>query len=128
MGAMELGVQTMPAAGMQQVGAARLVRTVGHGLVSGKNELAQIAARFPEHIARVKEWEIIASQASKRGSTTFFNAVNDPTYVEGEHVTHENFGIDRHVAWAQTARGGRQLDLGLMADSMTECNAWGTCE
>ena len=117
------GIEPNPlyAEGMTRVGCMPCINC-------SKNELAQIAARFPEHIARVKEWEIIASQASKRGSTTFFNAVNDPTYVEGEHVTHENFGIDRHVAWAQTARGGRQLDLGLMADSMTECNAWGTCE
>lgn len=94
----------------------------------GKDELRQIAQRWPEEIARVREWERLVSLASKRQSATFFCAVDDPTYVEGESITHETFGIDRRVEWAKTTRGGRQYDL-LAGLNIGECSSsYGLCE
>ena len=94
-----------------------------------KAELREIAARFPEHIDKIAEWERICADVAKRGdSATFFGACDDPNYIDGELVTLEEFGIRRRVEWSRTSRGGRQLDLGLMSDTLTECNAWGTCE
>lgn len=41
---------------------------------AGKEELRQIAIRFPEAVERIVEWEAIAAEASKRGAATFFAA------------------------------------------------------
>lgn len=75
-----------------------------------KNELREIAQRFPEVIRRLIEWEALVSAASKRGSGTFFCATNDPTVGEGEQIGFETHGIERMVEWAMTGRGGRQVD------------------
>ncbi len=72
-----------------------------------KSELAQIAARFPEEVARLREWERLVSIASKRGSATFFPAVNDPLVSKSDSIHHSTHGIDRMIDWAQTERGGR---------------------
>lgn len=95
-----------------------------------KGELGAIAARFPEVIERLERWEQIVSQASKRGCSTFFPAVNDPTVIATDAIHHETHGIRRMVEWASTARGGRQLDLiGEMAGSPPACSSiYGLCE
>lgn len=93
-----------------------------------KDELRHIALRWPEEIARVREWERLVSLASKRRSGTFFCAVDDPTYDENDIITHENYGIDRRVEWAMTTRGGRQFDL-LSSLQVSECSSsHGLCE
>lgn len=69
-----------------------------------KGELREVAARFPEHIARVQRWEAVVAQASKRGAASFFAAGTDPTDAEGAP-------IHQVVEWAQTGRGGRQFDM-----------------
>lgn len=47
-----------------------------------KGELAEIVRRFPEHIERVKEWEILVADASKYGLATFFAADKTPEGAE----------------------------------------------
>lgn len=94
----------------------------------GKDELRHIALRWPEEIARVREWERLVSLASKRQSATFFCAVDDPTYSEKDVITHENYGIDRRVQWAMTSRGGRQFDLLAGLDLLGCSSAHGLCE
>lgn len=94
-----------------------------------KEELAEIAMRFPEEIARVREWERIVSLASKRGSSTFFTATNDPTVSASSQIDASTHGIDRMVEWSQTTRGGRQFDLiASTADSAQCSSAYGLCE
>jgi 3'-phosphoadenosine 5'-phosphosulfate sulfotransferase (PAPS reductase)/FAD synthetase len=117
------GVEPNPlyAQGMTRVGCMPCVNVK-------KSELREIAARFPEHIDRVAEWERVVSETSKRGAATFFGACDDPNYIEGETVTPKTRGIHSRVEWSRTSRGGKQLDFGLRADMNTECNAWGTCE
>ena len=96
---------------------------------ANKAELQQIAARFPEEIDRVRQWEQLVSMASKRGSATLFTATNDPTASLSDDITAETHGIDRMVEWSKTARGGRQFDLiASTAPSVGCASAYGLCE
>lgn len=92
-----------------------------------KDELREIAARFPEEVARVREWERLVSTAARRGSGTFFCATNDPTVDSRDDISAETHGIDRMVEWSQTARGGRQFDL-LATDGSGCSSSYGLCE
>jgi 3'-phosphoadenosine 5'-phosphosulfate sulfotransferase (PAPS reductase)/FAD synthetase len=92
----------------------------------GKDELNQIAKRFPHHVDRVREWEALVSRAAKRGVTTFFT----DKLNEGE--THaeifERLRIDKRVEWARTSRGGRQLNM-LRDEEQSGCSSiYGLCE
>lgn len=86
-----------------------------------KDELLQIARRFPEVIERLKEWEALVSESAKFGMATFFH---DPKGGS------DGKGIQRNVEWAQTRRGGVEFDMerSLFAD-FDECeSAYGLCE
>jgi hypothetical protein len=93
-----------------------------------KGELRQIALRWPQEIDRVREWERIVSEASRRGVSTFFNATDDPTYSEADEISHETYGIDRVVEWSMTSRGGRQFDMFARLDIGGCSSAYGLCE
>lgn len=82
-----------------------------------KDEVLEIARRFPEHIERVAEWERIVSGASKPGGTSFFH---DATMRTVEQV----------VQWSRTSRGGRQLDmLRDVSEPAPACSSsYGLCE
>lgn len=95
-----------------------------------KNELREIAQRFPEVIRRLIEWEALVSAASKRGSGTFFLATNDPTVEKDEEIGFETHGIERMVEWAMTGRGGRQVDW-IVSDAIEQpaCSSiYGLCD
>lgn len=100
--------------GMKRVGCMPCINV-------GKDELRQIAARFPEHIDRIEQWERLVNLASKRQQSTFFSAYKDP--VAGIA------GVRTVAEWSKTARGGRQMDLldGL-ADTTACASAYGLCE
>lgn len=74
-------------------------------MMCGKDEMYQIARRFPEHIDRLREWESILKEVSKRGMTTFFPS----KLVPGKAPNRAT--IDGVVKWAFTLRGGKQYDL-----------------
>lgn len=94
-----------------------------------KAELKQIALRFPEVVARIEEWELIVSEVSKRGCSTFFPAVNDPTVHRSDLITPQTHGIRRMVSWANTRRGGRQFDLEDFNKLDVGCSsAYGLCD
>lgn len=101
-------------------------------IMCAKDELRQIAARWPEEVDRVREWERLVSIASKRGAAAFFATVTDPTVRSDDKVSAVTHGIDRIVDWSNTARGGRQFDMvDLIArtDSQNSCSsAYGLCE
>lgn len=102
-----------------------------------KSEIALLDRFFPEQIERLEAWEALVSDASKRGSATFFNLINDPVMAEewaargrGSDVPralHKEFGVRRMVQWAKTDRGGRQYSL-FGQDLSLACNQWGACE
>jgi hypothetical protein len=74
-----------------------------------KDELLEISRRWPQYIDIVREWEDLLCYASKRGWTTFFC----DSVIEGEtdEDIYNRLKIDERVRWAQTARGGKQLDM-----------------
>lgn len=93
-----------------------------------KDELLEISKRFPEAIDRIREWEAVVRQASKRQGATFFSAAN-----AGEGVTVEDAvriaNIDAVVEWAKTSRGGKQYDFIRMQDDGPTCTSiYGLCE
>lgn len=95
-----------------------------------KDELREIALRFPEVIDRIDRWERIVQQASKRGAATFFAAkhpkgsISDMTALEVMEIA----SIRQAVEWSKTARGGIQYDLMIATDSTACSSAYGLCE
>lgn len=79
--------------GMKRVGCFPCINT-------GKDELLEIADRFPEVIDRIEGWEALVSKASKRGCSTLF-----PT------CDNRGVGVKKVVEWARTGKGGANLDL-----------------
>jgi 3'-phosphoadenosine 5'-phosphosulfate sulfotransferase (PAPS reductase)/FAD synthetase len=95
--------------GMNRVGCMPCVNV-------GKDELRQIAQRFPEQIERIAEWESIVTNVSRSGRASFL-------YSEDWEC------IAQRVEWAKTTRGGRQYDLLACIDEPTACaSAYGLCE
>jgi len=92
----------------------------------GKDELRQIAARFPEHIKLVSEWEVLVGQASKRGFSTL---IGDGHAAKDRRKVFTDLNIHAKVEWSKTSRGGTQFDL--LADLIepSACSsAYGLCE
>ncbi|SFV14354.1 phosphoadenosine phosphosulfate reductase family protein [Pseudomonas sp. OV546] len=99
-----------------------------------KDELREIAFRFPEVIDRIDRWERIVQQASKRGAATFFagsnakhpkGSITDMTALEVMEIA----SIRQAVEWSRTARGGIQYDLLTTGADKTACaSAYGLCE
>ena len=99
--------------GMNRVGCMPCIN-------ASKGELAAIAARWPEEVARVAEWERLVCLASKMGASSFFHA-GEGTPLEGCH------SILQTVEWARTSRGGRQWRLDIAETAACE-SAYGLCE
>ena len=77
-----------------------------------KDELREIALRFPEEIERVHEMELLAQQTSKSGKATFFEADTVPgNSRELADINQDTHGIWAVVEWTKTSRGGKQYDL-----------------
>lgn len=95
----------------------------------GKDELKQIAVRFPEHIERISEWEKMVGDASKRAFSTFMADGND---AKDRRIVFAELNIHERVRWANTTRGGQQFDLLgdiIEADGTTGCSSsYGLCE
>lgn len=95
---------------------------------AGKDELRQIAARFPDHIDRIAGWERLVSDASKRGHSTFFHKVDESGKAIDSAIFARN-NVQQTVEWSRTTRGGRQFDLLAAAVEPTACSsAYGLCE
>ncbi len=91
-----------------------------------KDELQQIARRWPEHPQRISDWEHLVSQCSKRGFSTFFaDSHKDPD----RRQVFADLNVWSRIEWAKTTRGGRQYDLLAGLDEPTACaSAYGLCE
>ena len=93
-----------------------------------KDELLEISNRFPEAIDRIREWEAIVQEASKRESGTFFSASNQQPGAANE-VCKQISSIDRIVEWAQTGRGGKTYDWIRLENDGPVCSSiYGLCE
>lgn len=95
---------------------------------AGKNEINQIAGRWPEHVERIEKWEQLVSQASKMGFSTFFNKELHEDKWQDRRV-HEANQVGAVIQWARTSRGGVQFDM--LADLVEPdscASAYGLCE
>lgn len=102
--------------GMSRVGCMPCIN-------AGKDEILEIARRFPEHVARIAEWERIVAGVAKRGNSTFFPSPGD------SDTAFERGNVWKVVEWAKTSRGGRQLDaLRMMSESPACSSSYGLCE
>jgi 3'-phosphoadenosine 5'-phosphosulfate sulfotransferase (PAPS reductase)/FAD synthetase len=92
-----------------------------------KGELAEISRRFPDVIDRLRKWEKIVSEASKRGSSTFFDV--RPFAEDKYNVNYIDHGVDAAVRWSKTLRGGKQFDLFSESEEIPACSSnYGLCE
>jgi 3'-phosphoadenosine 5'-phosphosulfate sulfotransferase (PAPS reductase)/FAD synthetase len=96
---------------------------------ANKGELKEIAARFPEHISRISEWEALVGQASKRSAATFIPAPWRGTEANNKQEHARENDIYAVIEWAQTSHGGKQFSLLTALDEPTACaSAYGLCE
>ncbi len=81
-----------------------------------KDELREIAVRFPEQIDRIRQWEKIVCDVSRAGKSSMLHSGGFET-------------IDDRVEWSKTTRGGKQFDLlGDLAEPTACSSAYGLCE
>lgn len=94
---------------------------------AGKAELALVAKLSPERIAEIRDAERAIGQTmfTRDRRTEKRKALAAGATPEQAGPSVVPIGIDEVIAWAQTARGGRQLQLHQPA---TGCARWGVCE
>mgnify|MGYP001601221459 CR=1 FL=1 len=96
--------------GMDRVGCMPCINV-------NKDELLQIALRFPEEIERIHQWELLAKRVAK----------SCPTWLHSGDVSGQ--GIYKRVEWAKTGRGGKQFDMFRINSDPLLCeSAYGLCE
>ena len=86
-----------------------------------KDEIRQIATRWPDHINRISEWEELVAKASKRGAATFFAAPGET------HTAVERGNIVKVVEWSKTRRGGK-LPAENVESAVLCSSSYGLCE
>ena len=121
--AMGLPVNRLYSQGMNRVGCNPCI-------YARKQEIAEIARRWPERVEQLREWEAWVGEASRRGRTTFFHTFTHGGEDDVESIwAQEN--VDQQVRWAGTVRGGVQMDIfkGRAAGREPGCRAqYGLCE
>ena len=92
-----------------------------------KDELNEIAKRFPEVIERIEQWEVAVGMAAIRGESTFFTAEGlPPGSSPKQHYDAGN--IIQVIKWAATSRGGKQRDFFREMDGPVCSSIYGLCE
>jgi 3'-phosphoadenosine 5'-phosphosulfate sulfotransferase (PAPS reductase)/FAD synthetase len=89
-----------------------------------KNEIREIANRYPDEIDRILRWETLVSDTSKRGLSSFFPADKTP----GSYTNDKDVSIKAVVGWSRTKHGGKELDP-TADDEPPMCGSlYGLCE
>lgn len=89
-----------------------------------KDELRQIARRFPEQIDRIEEWESIVGGVARRAYTALIRKEREEmisSFLPADKVPLDANGmirasIRRAAEWSRTARGGRNFDIMAVID------------
>ncbi|WP_447650966.1 phosphoadenosine phosphosulfate reductase domain-containing protein [Pseudomonas abietaniphila] len=118
-----MGVKPNPlyAQGMIRVGCMPCINC-------SKDELREIALRFPEVIDRISRWEGAVSRAAKRGAASFFTVKNMDVKDLSAIEVMDLANIRATVEWSKTTRGGNQYDLLIATDADACSSAYGLCE
>lgn len=83
-----------------------------------KDEIFEIARRYPEEVERVARWEHLVGLANKRHSSSFF-----------AWADNKGHGIHEVVEWSKTAYGGKTYDLFKSGEEVPMCSSlYGLCE
>lgn len=91
-----------------------------------KEEIREIALRWPEHPNRIAEWERRVSDCSKRGYSTF---MADAHPAQDRREVFADLNIRARIEWSKTTRGGQQFDLLGNNEEPKECaSSYGLCE
>ena len=100
----------------------------GPCIFARKSEVRMISSRFPEAIARIREWERLVALIAKRwpAVATFFPAVDIPGLAGP--ITTKTHGIDAKVDWSKTSWGGKQYNLFEESEIIGSCAHIGLCE
>lgn len=91
----------------------------------GKDELREIAMRWPEEIDRLEGWERLVGACAKRGFSTFMADAHD---AKDRRVIYADLNIRARVEWSKTTRGGQQYDLLADTEPKACASAYGLCE
>ncbi len=92
-----------------------------------KDELNEVDKRFPHHIDKIRRWEGLVGEASKRGYASFFTMRKEDEDETADEI-FERANIDEKIRWSRTSRGGRQFDLLRMAPAPECSSSYGLCE
>ena len=96
-------------------------------IMCAKEQLRQIAMRWPEEIARVKRWERLVTSATRQGASTLMMRGRYGLEADPVEILRQE-GIEAQVLWSKTSRGGRQLDWAKMVEIEGCESAYGLCE
>lgn len=93
---------------------------------ANKNELREMAIRFPEHMQRIADWELRVGKAGKRGFGTF---MTDAHTAKDRRIVFADLNIWSRIQWAKTTRGGKQYSLLNDAEEANACSSsYALCE
>jgi 3'-phosphoadenosine 5'-phosphosulfate sulfotransferase (PAPS reductase)/FAD synthetase len=96
---------------------------------AAKDELKEIALRFPAHVDRIAEWEKLVGLASKRSASSFIPAPSRGKQVGDIKAYSESNNIYAVIEWSTTSRGGKQFSLLTALEEPTACaSSYGLCE
>lgn len=96
---------------------------------ANKAELKEISVRFPEHIAKVADWEKRVALTSKRMAATFMPAPWTGKAADDKRAHALANDIYSVVEWSRTSRGGKQFSLLDVLDEPTQCaSSYGLCD
>ena len=118
-----MGIKPNPlyAQGMSRVGCMPCINC-------SKDELREIALRFPEVIDRIWRWEQAVARAAKRGAASFFTVKNMSAKGLSASQVMDLANIRATVEWSKTTRGGNQYDLMIATDATACSSVYGLCE
>jgi len=94
-----------------------------------KGELRMLGEIDPERVAHLRALEARVGEAAEaRARAKGTELKSAPTFFHAKIGRKGMWSIDRVMEWAQTARGGKQVELFAPADADAGCMRWGLCE
>ena len=100
-------------------------------IMARKGEIAEIAARFPNQIDRLEDWEGQVTDSAKRGAASFFASDKSPEgrALEGDELKTRSIGIREIVTWATGDNDPNQVGLFRDDQELPSCSSlYGLCE